>query len=151
MGPIHWRTDHEGDVGLLFAGLGHGLLELGQDGLDAEASWSRRSIGDGSEEIRDAGQDHHVGLGPDLAQGLGQDLNVTAWDQLRRLHQRIRTTIDLVEMPSDIRVSEHGKAPEHLEEAHHEVQVQNVNFLKMFRFVSLSSVTNVLKSIWIFL
>ena len=124
MGPIHWRTDHEGGVGLLFAGLGHGLLELGQDGLDAEASWSRRSIGDGSEEIRDAGQDHHVGLGPDLAQGLGQDLNVTAWDQLRRLHQRIRTTIDLVEMPSDIRVSEHGKAPEHLEEAQHEVQVQ---------------------------
>ena len=116
MSPVHRGRDQELNLGVFFARLVHDRAELGQDGLSTVGHWRRRSIFETGEEIGDARQDADVRLGSQLRQGLGQDLDVAARHQLGGLHQRVRPTVDLIQMATDIRIPDDGEAARHLEE-----------------------------------
>ena len=102
MSAIHRGGDQEGHIGQLFASLEHNAAELSQDGLDAMRNRRRGCILKRGEEVGDAGEDADVGLGSQLTQGFSEDLDVTTRQQLGRLHQRIRATVDLVQMTPDV-------------------------------------------------
>ena len=69
----------------------------------------RRTLGAG-DEIRDARQDADVRLGPDRLQRGREDLHPAAWDHLACLQTWARTQRVLVDVTTDVRITQERKS-----------------------------------------
>lgn len=133
-GTIHGRGKHVsgGLVGL--TGSMKSSADLLQNGIHTMRD-GRWTLGTGSgDEVRDAGDDADVGLGPNGLQGRSEDLHPATPDDLTSLHKGTGAARVFVHMTTHVRIPQEGEpiGRGHLDE----LLFRKTNFLKIFQSIN---------------